>query len=194
MTHLAALRATKAAEVWDDERVLVQAARTDRAAFGVLYQRFYPQVYRFLHARLDGVEEAADLTQQVFVRALTALPGYRERGLPFAAWLFRIARNAAIDAARRQRHASAQGHLPDGASAGDTGDPERHALRHEAMDRLQVLLRGLDPERRDLLALRFAAGLTAREIAAVVGGGEAAVQKRLARTIRTLKEQYDDTP
>src|SRR4051812_40918795 len=85
------------------EADLVQAARREPAAFEPLYRYYLSPVYRYLRLRTASDEEAADLTQQVFLRALAALPDYRSKGLPFSAWLFRIARNAAIDAHRRQR-------------------------------------------------------------------------------------------
>lgn len=176
-----------------DEAALVRTARAEPAAFGVLYGRYRARLYWYLRTRAATDEDAADLTQQVFLQAWTALPGYRECGLPFAAWLFRIARNAATNAARR-RPTVDLATLADSLPGGEAGDPEQAALRNEATARLDALLRGLDADKRELLALRFAAGLTVREIAAVVGGREAAVKKRLSRTIRALKEQYDDEP
>src|SRR3979411_362085 len=86
-----------------DEVELVRRAAVDAAAMAALYQRYVARMYRFLRVRCSSADEAADLTQQVFLKMAEALPRYRERGVPFAAWLFRIARNAAIDHARRQR-------------------------------------------------------------------------------------------
>ncbi len=175
-----------------DEAILVRAARADPAAFEALYGRYHARLYRYLRTRAATDEDAADLTQQVFLRAWAALPRYRERGLPFAAWLFRIARNAAANAARGRREAVPLGAVAATLIAAEEDEPERHAMRREAQDRLGVLLQGLESDKRDLLALRFAAGLTAREIAAVVGAREGAIKKRLARTVRALKEQYDE--
>ena len=86
-----------------DEVALVRAAREEPSAFGTLYDRYLGRIYAYLRARSSNDEEAADLTQQVFLQALDALPRYREGRVPFAAWLFRIARNAAIDSHRRRR-------------------------------------------------------------------------------------------
>lgn len=188
----ATTRDARLVDAENDERALVCAARTESAAFGVLYRRYHQRIYRFLYARIGHTEEAADLTQQVFVQALGALPRYRERGLPFAAWLFRIARNSAVNARRHPHPTVAWEQLSVVVPGPSDGDPEQMALQREALDRLQIMVQALDTEKRDLLDLRFAAGLTAREIAAVVGGSEVAAQKRLARLIRTLKEQYDD--
>src|SRR5215467_4087739 len=89
-----------------DEVALIQAAQRDLAAFGSLYARHVDRIYSYLLSRTGPAraEDAADLTQQVFVRALDALPRYQPRaGVSVAAWLFRIARNAATDWQRRQR-------------------------------------------------------------------------------------------
>ncbi len=90
-----------AAESDDDQ--LVAAAQADPALFAALYRRYLTRVYRYARARVPTDEDAADATQQVFLQALDALPSYRARGVPFSAWLFRIARNATIDAHRRRR-------------------------------------------------------------------------------------------
>lgn len=169
-----------------DEVELVRRAAVDAAAMGVLYERYVARVYRFLRVRCTSSHEAADLTQHVFVKAAEALPRYRERGVPFAAWLFRVARNSAIDHARRHRvtvpwDSVTQEPAPD--------DVEAWVLDRETRARVGALVAGLSSDERELLSLRFAAGLSSREIAAVVGASEAAVKKRLTRTIQRLKER-----
>jgi len=176
----------------DEDMPLVRAARADRAAFAALYARYVDRVYAYVRSRTATMEDAADLTQQVFLRALNALPRYEERRVPFAAWLFRIARNAVIDAHRQRRVTVAWDLVPEALQPVADLDLEARALREEEVARLRALLRGLDPEARELLTLRFAVGLTSAEIAAVVGKSEAAAKKRLTRILRTLKEQYYD--
>lgn len=171
-------------------------------SFAGLYERTMPRIYGYLRTRTGSEEDAVDLTQQVFLRALDALPGYRDRGVPVEVWLFRIARNLAVDAHRQRRQwggQSASGTvswdlLPPTLhpAASLEEEPEAAALRREAHARLNTLLLRLDPEQRELLALRFAARLTAREIGSVVGKSEEAVQKQLTRLLHTLREQYDE--
>jgi RNA polymerase sigma-70 factor (ECF subfamily) len=171
-----------------DERALVAAAQRDPAAFDALYRRHLPAVYRYLRARLPSDDEAADLTQQVFLKAFEALPNYHERGLPFVAWLFRIARNAAIDAARVRRPSVAWQLTRESAA------PEA-ALPHElALGEFTDLLAPLAQDKRELLTLRFVVGLNSREIAAVLGLREATVRKQLSRSLQTLKERYRAEP
>jgi RNA polymerase sigma-70 factor (ECF subfamily) len=171
-----------------DERDLIRAAQERPEAFGALYERHLDRVYRFLQLRV-GREEAADLTQQVFLRAFTSLPSYKSRGVPFVAWLFRIARNLAADHHRSSSRLVGD-LLPDIAQAASVPSPEEVTLQTERRIYLRSLVSELDDDKRELLAMRFAAGLTSREIAAVMGKSEAATKKQLTRIVRSLKEKY----
>lgn len=175
------------ADTQANEQAMVEAAVHDRAAFAVLYQQYFARVYRYLRMRLHSEEDAADLTQQVFLKALDALPRYHSRSVPFAAWLFTIARHTLADRFRR-RPAT----LPLEAAGDVLADHEMEAalLQRESFEQLSALLNSLNPDARDLLALRFAAGLTTPEIAAILGKRPEAVRKSLSRLLHTLKEQY----
>lgn len=174
------------------EEALVCEAQLDPAAFGVLYQRYRDRVYAYLRTRTRTPEDAADLTQQVFLQALDALPRYRIRGVPFAAWLLRIARNVAINEHKRRRETVTWDLLPEPLHPHLSDSTEAQVLQREAVVQLHEALSACDASAREVLALHFAAGLTVRETAAVVGRSEAAVKKQLTRTIRALKEQYHD--
>lgn len=175
-----------------DDQALVRAAQADVAQLNALYHLYVERVHRYMLARTHSAEDAADLTQQVFLQALDALPRYRDRGVPFAAWLFRIARNVVMDAKRRPDRATTWDDLPLSVLQVDAADPEAMALHTESLARLRALLLHLDASKRELLALRFAAGLSSRQIAAVVGNREAGVKKQLTRIISALKEQYHE--
>ncbi len=173
-----------------DEHALVRAAQADVAQFNALYHLYVERVHRYMLARTQSAEDAADLTQQVFLQVLDALPRYRERGVPFGAWLFRIARNVVVDASRRPQRTTPWDDVPPALEPSHAADPEATALHGEALQQLRALLAQLDPGKRELLALRFAAGLSSRQIADVIGKREAAVKKQLTRIIGALKEQY----
>jgi RNA polymerase sigma-70 factor (ECF subfamily) len=182
------------AETVDDEAALVRAAQQDPAAFAPLYRRYRHRVYAYLCGRLTNAEDAADLTQQVFLQALAALPRYRTRSTPFGVWLFRIARNVAADLQRRRgRIVIPWEAMPDGLQPRAEHDVEGQVLQREALAHLHAALRNLDPDTRDLLMLRFAARLTAAEVGAVIGKSTAAASKRLQRALQTLKEQYHES-
>jgi RNA polymerase sigma-70 factor (ECF subfamily) len=157
----------------------------------VLYQRYRDRVYRYARTRTADDEDAADLTQQVFLRAIDALPQYSARRGPFPAWLFGIARNAATDLLRRQRHRQTESDFGLVALPGQFDDPIARVVRSEAIRDVRRLLASLDPAKRELLALRYAAELTIPEIAAVTGKSVAATSKQLSRLLQKLQEQYD---
>ena len=178
-----------------EEASQVQAAQQDPAAFAPLYRRYQDRVYMYMRTRTGSDEDAADLTQQVFLRALDSLSQYRPRRGSFAAWLFRIARNAAIDWHRRQRKTVTWDVLPEALQPVADHDLEAGMLRREAAARLRTLFAELDADKQEILVLRFAAQLTIAEIAAIIGKSKAATQKMLLRTIQGLQESYhDETP
>jgi RNA polymerase sigma-70 factor, ECF subfamily len=161
---------------------LVAAALADRARFADIYERFRLPVYRYVRAH--GLDEDAtlDVVAGTFERALAALSRYRPRGGGLGAWLFRIARNAVIDERRRRaRHRD----LSDAA--------DRPALDRTGRDPdLALALARLPEPAREAIALRYAGGLTSREIGEVLGKRPAAVQKLIERSLETLREALDD--
>jgi RNA polymerase sigma-70 factor (ECF subfamily) len=181
----------------EDEQILdaalVRAAQADSAAFAPLYQRYRDRIYRYLRTRTSSDEDAADLTQQVFLQALDALPRYRIQQTPFAAWLTRIAHNLAVNDRQRRKTTVPWDYLPEALQPLADGDLDDQVLRDEALSQLGAALQTLKASAREVLALRFAAGLTVAETAAVVGRSEAAVKKQLTRTLHALKERYHDT-
>jgi RNA polymerase sigma-70 factor (ECF subfamily) len=171
----------------DEELAL--AARTDPEAFGLLYERHRLAVFRYLRTRTRSEDDAGELTAVVFERALTAIPRYRPTGGGMAAWLIRIARNAAVDAGRRISAVPLVGDVPDGRrSVG----PEESVLADEATSSLIAAVNGLPQIQREAIALRYAAGLTAREIGDVLGKSDQATQKLLSRALATIRESQRD--
>ena len=175
-----------------DEEALVQAAQRDLAAFGLLYARYQDRIYTYLRTRTSQAEDAADLTQQVFVQALAALPRYRARGVSIAAWLFRIARNVATDWQRRQRATVSWNAIPEAFHPRASETADGALLHRETFAPLYTLLASLDAQTREALILRFTAQLSLAEIGAVLGKSEDAARKQITRALHTLKEQYHD--
>lgn len=174
------------AEMRLDDR-LATDARTDIEAFGPLYERHVERVFRYLRARGVDEEAAAELTSITFERALRHIDQYRPGGAGFLPWLLRIARNALIDAGRRRRDQSIG--LGDAALLTDLSQsPEESAIAAEDRRWVHSLVARLPEPQRDALVLRFAGGLSSREIAAVIGKSEAATKKLLTRSLATLKE------
>jgi RNA polymerase sigma-70 factor (ECF subfamily) len=197
LTRLRQPRATRAADQvepdssvtmrTEDDPSLVRAAQRDSAVFGALYRRYVTPVYRYLYSRVGNAAEAEDLTAQVFIEALEGLPRYQERG-HFPAWLFTIARRRAADHHRRSQPALP---LNDVADPADDNDPQSHIMRIEALRHLGALVAQLDDDARELLRLRFAAGLTFGQIAGVLGRREGAVKMALHRLLERLKAMWE---
>lgn len=169
----------------DDELAL--AARSDPAAFGVLYERHRLAVFRYLRTRSSNDDDAADLTAVAFERAFASIPRYRPRGGGVLAWLLRIARNAAVDAGRRTAPIPL---VPDLSDPRRSSSPEAAAMDRERQAALVGAVARLPGVQRDALALRYAAGLTAAQIGEVLGKSDQATQKLISRALATLREEY----
>ncbi len=174
-----------------DEQLAIDA-RDDPAAFGLLYQQHVQRVFRFLRARGASDELAADLTSVTFERALAHIHRYRPGQAGIAPWLLQIARNAYIDSLRRRRPTVT---LDEAMDALDRArSPEDAAIAAEQRRSVMAFLVALPEIQQEALALRFAAGLTSREIAEVIGRSDDATKKLLSRALAALREtiRHDD--
>jgi RNA polymerase sigma-70 factor, ECF subfamily len=168
---------------------LVSAARSgDAAAFGTLYERYRDAVYRYCLARTGSAPDAEDMTSDVFVKALASLDRYQERGLPFLAFLYRIARNAAIDRSRRAKHRSPAEELP--ADLASDHDVERAGIAGAERAILLAALARLKPAHREVLVLRFIEGYSGPETAALLGRSEGAVRVLQHRATAELRKHF----
>ncbi len=173
----------------NDEAILVKRAQKgDLDAFGVLYQRYVDRVYRYMCVRLGDPAEAEDLTAEVFLRALEKLDSFRWRGVPFGAWLFRLAHNIAVDYWRKRRPL----HSLDAVSAGHNGDVEKRLEREALIQEIRDALELLTPLQQQVLTLRFAAGLSIAETARVMGKKEGAVKNLQHKALKALRRVLTD--
>jgi RNA polymerase sigma-70 factor (ECF subfamily) len=187
MDNVRALSAERERPPIERDDDLAVAARTDPDAFGMLYERHRLAVFRYVRTRTRSDDDAGELTAIVFERALQAIPRYRPAGGGFVAWLIRIARNAAVDTHRRPAPVPLVADLSEAASI---GGPEEHLLAIEARTSLLAAVSGLPPLQREAIVLRYAAGLTAREIGEVLGKSDQATQKLLSRALASIRETY----
>lgn len=168
----------------DIDRLVDRARAGDAAAFGGIYDLFAEPVYRFLRFRLGNAHDAEDLLHVVFVKMIEALPRYQPRGLPFRAWVYRIARNAVIDDGRvRRTHEPLDTVDPTFASR-DRTDPAASVPERLA---IEAALEVLTPEQRDVIAYRFFVGLTPAEIAAIMGRREGSIRALQFRALGALR-------
>src|SRR2546423_6835699 len=167
------------------ERLVQQAKNGDADAFGEIFDHSHGPVYRYIASRVQRPSDAEDLTQLVFVKALEALPRYESRGVPFGGWLFRLARNCIIDFVRtRHEHAELDA---IGERQGPDAGPDEIAVNREDMDAVGVAMAALTDEQRETIALRFFAGLSAREAAEAMGQQEGTIPGLPVRAIAALR-------
>jgi RNA polymerase sigma-70 factor, ECF subfamily len=169
------------------EELVAAAKAGDAEAFGRLFDHFHEPVHRYVAARVRRPSDAEDLAQLVFVKALEALPRYEQRGIPFGGWLFRLARNVVIDHIRtRREHVELDALLE---RPGQDAGPEAKALERQQIDAVAAALAELTDEQHDAIALRFFAGLSAREAAVVMGKQEGTVRGIQFRAIAALRRR-----
>ena len=186
---------SQTAELSDSEAV-VRARAGDQEAFGILYQRYVQRIYSYIYYRVGHPQEAEDLTARVFYRAIQNIHRYEERGLPFSAYLYRIAHNLVAnwhrDQSRRKEIALEQTawHPPT------TQDPhpEERLIRHEEEARLLAAIRKLPPDRQELLILKFVDRLSNAEIGQILGRSEGAIKSLYHRTLIALRAELKSHP
>ena len=172
----------------DETQILVERAQGgDGAAFAALYDVFAPRIYRFFRFRVATAESAEDLTQKVFLKMIEQLPKYEPRGIPFAAWVFRVARNAWIDEDRTARPTVPLGLLTETAAL--TVGPHEAAVAAIESETLRTVVATLPPDQRDVIASRFFAGLSCRETAMQMGRSEGSVRVIQHRALAALRKR-----
>jgi RNA polymerase sigma-70 factor, ECF subfamily len=175
----------KALKKRPDERLLIEAAQKDPARFAELYEDNFERVYAFIARRVQNRPDAEDLTAEVFHQALGKLSGFEWRGVPFSAWLYRIASNAIAD--RWQRAAREQG----SPLADDPPDSHVGANPEEIERTAQLfrLVKTLPDDQRRVIEMRFAEEKSIREIAKALGRTAGAVKQLQFRGIQKLRDQ-----
>src|SRR5579864_7954768 len=161
-----------------DERLLIEAAQSDPARFGELYEENFSRFYAFVSRRVHNRQEAQDLTSQVFARALANIRRFEWRGTPFAAWLYRMAANAIAD-----HYQSKARELP----LHDPQVTDDELLQVERRATLARYVERLPAEQRRVVALRFFEGRSIREIAERIGKSEGAVKQLQWRALQKLR-------
>ena len=174
-----------------DEEVLARASTGDRDAFGMLYERYVDRIFNYVYYRTGNVNDAEDLTARVFQRAMNHIVNYTDRGVPFSAWLYRIAHNLVAnwhrDRSRRQEIPMSDAPL---IAKGDA--PEASLVHNEQQESLLRLIRSLPDERQTLLILKFVEHYSNAEIGAIMGRSEGAVKSLYHRTLLALRDEIGD--
>ena len=176
------------------ERETVERARRgDQQALADIYDWYLPRVYRYVLSRVGNVVEAEDLTEDIFVRMLGAISGHRERNIPFSAWLFRIAHNHVMSYFRKAGSRGTRDIL-DEAIADSRPDPATAVEMRLTMEEVVRATRDLPEAQREVIALRFAVGLSVAETAQVLGKREGNVKALQHKAVMRLQRLLGAKP
>jgi len=179
----------------DDTELVKNAQGGDAEAFGEIYARHAQAVFRFFASRLDNQLDAEDLTEDVFLRVWRSLPNYHEKGVPFSAFLFRIANNALIDHYRKVNSPSSEVSIEDESLQDNRHNPEDVVAENIEHDELRNVLEKLRDDYRDVLILRFLSELSPVETAKVMDRSVGAIrilQHRALLAVRNVVESEQD--
>ena len=169
----------------DEEGLVRRAKEYDREALSQLYRRHVGAIYRYTHLRVGREDLAEDLTADVFLKMLEGIGSFDYRGVPFAAWLFRIAHDRVVDYFRRQAGKKTVS-LSEGLSAPGEG-PAAMTEAALARERLRQALGRLTEEQQQVMVLKFGEGLTNAEVGRLLGKSEGAVKSLQHRALTSLR-------
>ncbi|MEJ2512427.1 MAG: sigma-70 family RNA polymerase sigma factor [Anaerolineales bacterium] len=172
-----------------DEDALSRAAQGDSDAVGVLYDRYVERIYNYIYYRTSNQHDAEDLTSRVFTRAIKHITNYEDRGLPFSAWLYRIAHNLVANWHRDNSRRQVVGLDESFNISGTQEQPETLGVRSEEENFLMGLVSNLPEDRQQLLILKFVDHLSNAEIGEIMGRTEGAIKSLYHRTLISLRDE-----
>jgi RNA polymerase sigma factor, sigma-70 family len=177
-------------------RIIEEAKQGNTGSFGLLYEHYISPIYRFIYMKVNGREEAEDLTHEVFLSAWQNLYRYKSQGFPFSSWLYQIARNRVIDHYRvRKNHTNIE--TVDAEFVSISSGLEERLDGDLNLQKIKGALKALSPDQQDVLIMKFVEDLSHTEIAAALKKSEGAVRLIQHRAIKALKRivtQHDAEP
>lgn len=174
----------------DEEKLreLVERAKNrDVEAFGSLYDFYVSGIYRYTYYRVGSKEDAEDLTEEVFLKALEAIGRFTWREVPFSAWLYRIARNTVVDHFRRETR-RVQVVLEEGVMTPETTEPVTLVAAKLSQEEVQRAISRLTDDQQQVVILKFFVGLSNSDIANFIGKTEGAVKALQHRALESLSK------
>lgn len=171
-----------------DEQQLIAKAKKDARAFGQVYDRYFERIFHFILRRTDNEEITNDLVSQTFLKALQALKRYEDRGVPFSAWLYRIAHNEVNKYYGKQKRKKVFSLEQD--QLLEFIQPEEDVFDDERLETLMIKLKELPTEAMEILELRFFEEKNFREISYILNISESGAKMRLYRAVEKLKKHF----
>ena len=170
----------------DEQGLVRQAQNGDKDAFAQLYEAYFDKIYRYIVIKIGNKAEAEDMTQQVFLKAYQSIRSYKWKGVPFSAWLFRIAHNQIVDFFRKRSKRPTIG-LNEAIVASDD-NPLRTVESRFDIERLRTATLRLTAAQQEVISLRFAGGLAIAEVARTMGKSEGAVKALQHSAVAALRK------
>jgi RNA polymerase sigma-70 factor (ECF subfamily) len=174
-----------------ETQIVKKAVKGDEAAFGELYDAYVDSIYRFIYLRVEDQQTAEDITSTVFLKSWEKLGSYKERGVPFRAWLFRIARNAVIDHYRTRKEAAPLEAVVNTYDTDARTVSESVGTRLEAEKVIEVMQQ-LTADQRNVLTLKLVHGLNTKEVARALGKRQGAVRALQMRGLQALAKSMEN--
>jgi len=174
-----------------NEQDLVARSVHDPAAFAELYDHYVPRIYKYIRYRTGDLHEAEDLTSRVFELVLANIGSYHRDKAPFGGWIFTIAHNTLTDYIRAQKRNRCMSVELMGQIACTADSPVDNLIRRERLDGLLRAMTGLGDRERDLIGLKFAAGLTNGTISEITGLTRSNVAVIIYRAVQRLRSEMD---
>ena len=171
----------------DEDGLVRRAQKQDSAAFAQLYEAYFDKIYRYIALRIRNEMEAEDLTQQVFMKVLQSISSYKNKGVPFSSWVYRIAHNQVIDFLRQQNKKATVD--IEGLPLPDLGDDPQHMMEKEIdIEDLKKATRKLTAAQQEVLSLRFTGELSISQCAEIMGKSEGAIKALQHSAVLALRK------
>ncbi len=177
----------------DEQSLVRRAQHRDQEAFAQLYEEHFDKIYRYVALRIGDKIEAEDMTQQVFLNALQSISSFKWKGIPFSAWLFRIAHNQVVDYFRSKKRTT----VPlDESLVSNDNNPQLVVEQKLDIEQLLLATKQLTEAQREVISLRFAGELPIAQVAKTMGKSQGAVKAlqhsaivALRKTLRVTEDE-----
>jgi RNA polymerase sigma-70 factor, ECF subfamily len=179
---------------FNEAEVLARAVEGDAEAFSALYLKYVGRIYNYVYYRTGSSLDAEDITERVFYRAMGHILNYQDKGVPFSAWLYRIAHNLVANWHRDNQRRQEVPLEDDDQSIPHREHPESSLIRNQENEILIKAISKLPPDRQTLVILKFVENLSNAEIAVIMGKSEGAVKSYYHRTLMSLRKEMDNLP
>ncbi|MGB3467910.1 MAG: RNA polymerase sigma factor [Cyclobacteriaceae bacterium] len=170
----------------ESDELLIERAKLNPEAFEVLYRKYYAEIFRYVHKKVQDQDETADIVSRVFIKSYRTIEDFQYKGLPYSAWLYRVAINETNQYFRKNktRHVVIDEHL----SSSIAFEINLDSSRSELIDKLPSVLNQLKPDNLELIELRYFEGLTFRQISEIMNLTETNCKVKTFRALKKLKK------